>query len=133
MQILPDNDVTGAVLAIQHVLESSEWNEYTSQLNIRFTDFEELGLPRDATDETVWKTCQKADVVLITGNRAGGKHSLEETIQADTESMSLPVITIADPQRIVRDRDYEHSAALSLLDLVERIESLRGTGRLFIP
>jgi len=46
---------------------------------------------------------------------------------------SLPVVTIADPRRIIRDAEYAKSAALRRLDFLDRIESLRGTGRLFVP
>ena len=47
--------------------------------------------------------------------------------------MSLPVMTLADPQRISRDSAYAHEVARKVLDFLDRIESLRGTGRLFLP
>jgi hypothetical protein len=34
---------------------------------------------------------------------------------------------------VIRDPVYASECVLSLLDFVERIETLRGTGRLFIP
>ena len=71
--------------------------------------------------------------MLITGNRASGDDSLEQTIQDHAGADSLPVVTIGDPQRLVRDRAYASECAMRLLDLLERIETLRGTGRLFIP
>ena len=46
---------------------------------------------------------------------------------------SLPVLTISDPRRVIREPVYARECAISLLDFVERIETLRGTGRLFIP
>jgi hypothetical protein len=81
----------------------------------------------------VWHRCQEVGAVLITGNRASGTESLEQTIQDDTAADSLPVVTIGDPQRVVRDSVYTRACAMSLLDLLERLETLRGTGRLFIP
>src|SRR5262245_56486588 len=133
MLILPDNDVGGAVVALRYVLESAEWAELTGLLELRFREFEDLGLARNASDRAVWQTCQAAGAVLITANRAGGAHSLDQVIRDLSTNSSLPVITIADPQRMVRDHAYRQEAAFRLLDYLDRIESLRGTGRLFIP
>jgi hypothetical protein len=133
MLILADNDVGGAVTALRRVLESEEWGEFTAALDLHFVAFEDVGLARDASDRTVWSRCQEVGAVLITGNRASGTESLEQTIKDDSEVDSLPVVTIGDPQRVVRDRAYARACAIRLLDLLERLETLRGTGRLFIP
>jgi hypothetical protein len=90
-------------------------------------------LLRDASDRTVWQASQAIGAVLITANRTGGVNSLDEMIRELSSATTLPVITIADPQRLLRDRSYLEAAAFRLLDYLERIESLRGTGRLFIP
>ena len=37
------------------------------------------------------------------------------------------------PQRVIRDPAYAQECAISLLDVLDRIEMLRGTRRLFIP
>lgn len=132
MLVIADNDVRGAVAAIRHVLESAEWHEYTAALDIRFGDLEVLGLSRDATDRLVWETCQNFDALLVTANRAGGDDSLDRVIRESSDLDSLPVITIADPQCLVRDRRYANETAIALLDFLERIDSLRGVGRLFI-
>jgi hypothetical protein len=133
MLVVADNDVIGAVTALQRILESQEWAGYCELLEITFSSFAELGLPRDASDRTVWVTCQKADAVLVTANRAGGADSLDETVRQLATADSLPVITIADPQRLVRDRLHAEDCAIRLLDYLERVESLRGTNRIFIP
>jgi hypothetical protein len=72
-------------------------------------------------------------ILLITGNRSSGADSLEQTIHEQGRSDSFPVRTIGDPQRVMRDPAYARECAMSLLDFVERIETLRRTGRLFIP
>lgn len=90
-------------------------------------------MTHNASDPTAWQTCQELGAVLITGNRASGAESLGQTIRDQATAGSLPVVTIGDPQRVVRDRAYAHERAVSLLDLLDRIETLRGTGRLFIP
>ena len=79
------------------------------------------------------QTCQEMGAVLITGNRTSGDDSLEQMIRDHAGADSLPVVTIGDPQRLVRDRAYASECAIRLLDLLERVETLRGTGRLFIP
>jgi hypothetical protein len=71
--------------------------------------------------------------VVITGNRASGDDSLEQTIGDHAGAHSLLVVTIGDPQRLIHDRAYASECAMRLLDLLEHIETLRGTGRLFIP
>ena len=114
------------------------WN-WRSGLNLRCSstsiviEFADVRLARDASDRTVWETCQAVGAVLITGNRASGTESLEQTIRDHAGPDSLPVVTISDPQRVVRDRVYARECAVSLLDLLDRLETLRGTRRLFIP
>lgn len=133
MQIVADNDVGGIVAALRLILESSSWRDYFDLLQLTFVEFDELGLLPTAPDHDVWATCQRVDAVLVTGNRSGGRHSLDEVIQEFGTESSLPVITLSDPRRIMRDRLYAEYAAAKLVDYLERIESLRGTGRLFIP
>jgi hypothetical protein len=112
MLILADNDVGGAVTALRRILESAEWAEFSATLALQFIAFADVGLARDASDRLVWDTCQAQEYARVD---------------------SLPVVTIGDPQRVVRDRTYARECAMSLLDLLERLETLRGTGRLFIP
>jgi len=133
MLMLADNDVGGAVAALRRILESEEWAEFSAMLALRFVEFIDVGLTRDASDRVVWQTCQEVGAVLITGNRTSGDGSLEQTIRDRAGTDSLPVVTVGDPQRLIRDRMYASECAMRLLDLLERIETLRGTGRLFIP
>jgi hypothetical protein len=133
MLVLADNDVGGVFAVLRHILESAENSPWLEVLGIVFTDFEALGLPCDASDRRVWQACQTAEAVLVTGNRSGGPDSLDRVIHELSDDASLPVLTIADPQRVTRDAAYANLAALRMLDFLERIESLRGVGRLFIP
>ncbi len=78
--------------------------------------------------------CQRSGTVLITGNRsAEGDDSLEATIRNENRPESLPVLTFADRERILRDRSYAEAALLKLLDFLIDMEKLRGAGRLFVP
>lgn len=133
MLIVPDNDVIGAVAVLQLILESPVWKEYSEAVGLRFGNFQELGLSPDASDERVWQACQAADGLLVTGNRSGGQDSLEQAIEQYGDDRSLPVITIGNQRRVSRDRSYAEACAITLLERLERIDDLRGTGRLFIP
>ena len=132
MLVMEDNDVGGAVQVLRRILESADNAAWLEILGVTFTDFESLGMSRDAADRVVWQTCQTADVVLITGNRTGGPYSLDQVIHELSNDVSLPVLTIADPRRVTRDPAYANGIALRLLDFLERIDLLRGTGRLFL-
>ena len=92
MLILPDNDVIGAVAILRRILESSEWDEFSSALlALTFLSLaEDLGLPRDAPDRAVWLACQSVGAVFLTANRSGGEHSLERTIDELWDAASLP-------------------------------------------
>lgn len=133
MRVMADNDVGGALTIIRHILQSAERAEYTALVGLEFPEFEALGLSRAAPDRTVWQVCQAGDVVLVTGNRAGGGESLDGVIRELSDASRLPVMTIADVQRLLRDPAYAEAAALRLLGYVERIDSVRGTGRLYVP
>ena len=103
MLILADNDVGGAVAAMRRILESEEWAEFSAMLALRFVEFIDVGLTRDASDRVVWQTCQEVGAVLMTGNRTSGDGSLEQTVRDRAGTDSLPVVTIGDPQRLIRD------------------------------
>jgi hypothetical protein len=133
MLILTDNDVVGAVRAFRRILESPEWVDLTATLALQFIELKDAELPTDALDGAVWQRSQDLGALLITGNRSSGAGSLDQTIAAQAGPESLPVLTIGDPRRVIWDAVYARECAISLLDFVERIETLRGTRRLFIP
>jgi hypothetical protein len=56
MFVMADNDVGGAVTVLRRILESADNAAWLEILDAAFTDFESLGLPRDAADRTVWQT-----------------------------------------------------------------------------
>jgi len=133
MRILTDNDVVGAVRVLRRILASPEWMGLTTALELAFIELQDVALPADAPDVAVWQRSQEVGALLITGNRSSGEGSLDQTIVEQGSPESLPVLTIGDPRRVIRDPVYARECALSLLDFVDRIETLRGTGRLFIP
>ncbi len=71
---------------------------------------------------------------MITGNRnKRGPDSLEAVIQSQNQPDSLPVFTIADPDRVLQDRLYAEQVTERLLGYLMRIDDVRGTGRIYVP
>ena len=45
----------------------------------------------------------------------------------------LPVLTIADPDRVMIDRDYAEDVSARVLEYLIDLDKLRGAGRLYVP
>jgi hypothetical protein len=96
--------------------------------------FPAVGLAYDSPDTVIWRTCQREQHVLITGNRNDdGPDSLEAVIRDESQPDSLPVITLANPNRVLQDRLYAEKVAARLLEYLMRIDEVRGAGRLYVP
>ena len=132
--ILADNDVRGQVEHLVALMAAEPWTEFWQDLGLPLLRFEDLGLAETASDQEVWQRWQLEAVVLITGNRnLSGPESLEATIRLHNTADSLPVFTIADINKFNASKAYAEEAAEVLLGYLQRIDSLRGTGRLYIP
>ena len=132
--ILADNNVEGILTALVSIWLSESWRELWIGLHCSLETFASLDLPRDATDAVVWEACQNQQVILITGNRnAESPESLEATIRNLNQPDRLPVFTLSNPKRILKDRGYAHLVAERLLDYLMRIQDYRGTGRIYVP
>jgi hypothetical protein len=84
-------------------LFSDAWREPWIGLDIAFEDFQTPGLPFEAPDQIMWRTCQREALILITGNRNNrGHESLEATIQNENQPDSLPVTTVANRNRVLQ-------------------------------
>jgi hypothetical protein len=130
--VVSDHDVAGAVVIIGRVIDS-DWSDFRDFLELRFASLADVGLEAYATDRQVWETCQRCGAVLLTANRAADEGGLESVIQMVADETSLPVITLADQRRVLRDRTYAQAAAEKLIDYLDQLDLLRGTGRLYIP
>ncbi len=72
-------------------------------------------------------------MVLLTANRnKDGEESLQQAIIEQNQPASYPVVTIANPDRMV-ERDYRNRCATRLAEICMDIERYLGTGRLYIP
>jgi hypothetical protein len=132
--ILADNDVLGQVEVLLHIWESDDWRDIWIGTGLSLFSFAALGLPTDSADRLLWQTCQAHQVVLITGNRNDeGPDSLESTIRDLNSATTLPVITLANPKRIHRDRIYAHLVAEKTLEYLLDVNDFLGSGRLYVP
>ena len=132
--LVPDANCEGHFQLLLRLFHHESRRELWHFLNLAVLTFEDLALAPDATDEEVWHVCQKAEAILITANRnADGEESLQTIILSHLTPESLPVFTLANMERIRRDRRYAEEVADRLLDLLFDIENLRGTGRVFVP
>jgi len=57
----------------------------------------------------------------------------EAALQASNTPSSLPVLTISEPERLLSSRAYAHRVVERLVEHLIDIETLRGTGRLYLP
>jgi hypothetical protein len=103
-------------------------------LAIRVESFASLGLPENTSDATLWQFCQTQHIILITGNRnKAGPEALETVIEQNNTPISLPVLTIGVPPRVLSSRAYAERVATRLLEVLLDVEQYRGTGRLYLP
>lgn len=133
-RIMPDHDVRGQFQVLVDLAMSRRWREIWDGLAVETTSFEDVGLSETASDRSIWLTCQREEIVLITGNRSQQHDdSLEATIRELNERTSLPVITLSNAQRIPDDRNFADRSVAKVLEYLMDLDRLLGTGRLFVP
>lgn len=132
--ILADVNIEGHVDYLINLAQSDEWIEFWQFLGLTYARFADLGLRDEASDAEVWQVCQDNGYVLVTGNRNDdGPNSLEATIRSRGTADSLPVLTLADPERVRRNRRYAGAIVLSLIETFMDMDASRGAGRLYLP
>lgn len=134
MVILADINIQGQIDVIIEILKSSEWIEFWDALELSYVHFKDVALGENAADTDIWRLCEANGYLLITSNRnEDTPDSLETAIRSFGTSASLPVLTVSDPKRLQRDRDYAGRVVVSLLQILLEVDSYRGTGRLYLP
>jgi hypothetical protein len=132
--ILADVNIEGYVDFLVALMQAEPWKLFWDDLAVPCKHFADVGLDRDALDSLVWETCQREELVLLTDNRKQeAADSLEATIQARNTPTCLPVFTIGNAQQLRHSRDYAARVIDKLLDSLQRLEALRGTGRIYLP
>lgn len=130
MIFLIDHNIEGQATLLWSAILIQGWLDLTI---VSFTTFEEAGLAIDSRDRYVWRFAQENKMIILTANRSmGGEDSLEETIRDENEIDSLPVVTIANVDRM-NERQYRELCAERLVDILLDLDNLLGVGRIFIP
>ena len=132
--ILADANCEAHLALLLRFFEQSRRQDVWEFLSLAQLSFADVGLLQDASDREVWTICQNEQIVLVTANRNDeGPESLEATIQHQNTPQSLPVLTLANDRRVLRDRLYAERVADRLLETLFDIESYRGMGRIYLP
>jgi hypothetical protein len=132
--LLVDVNLEGHARLIDARLQKPPWNEFSKDLAIRFLFFEDVGLHRRTPDNLVWKLCQEQGYFLLTANRnEDSDTSLGATIRRDGDPTSLPVLTLADSERILKSSANMEEVVERLLEYLLDRDDFIGTGRLFLP
>lgn len=132
--ILADVNIQGHVDLLVVLMQAEPWALFWNHLHLTYSHFVDCKLALDAADSLVWETCQKEELALITNNRNKlDDDSLEATIRARNTPSSLPVFTISNIPHLRASREYADRVIEKLLDSLLRIDTLRGTGRLYLP
>jgi hypothetical protein len=132
--ILADHDVERHARRLLHLFEAESRSELWQYLNLAVQWFPDVGLSADAKDKAVWQLCQQRQLVLFTANRnRKDPDSLTAVIESMNNPSSLPVFTLADDKRFLRDTSYAERVADRFLDYLFDLDSYLGAGRLYLP
>lgn len=130
MIFLIDHNIEGQSLTLFGSITSGGWLE---TLPIRFISFDEVELPIISSDRVVWRFAQENQMILLTANRSmKGEDSLEQVIREECLPTSLPVVTLANIDRII-EREYREECVDRLIEIALYLENYLGVSRLFIP
>lgn len=130
IRVLIDHNIEGQAHLLWSWLVDSGW---TQVAELTFIYFAEVGLPDDSSDRVIWRFAQTQRMYLLTANRnRAGDDSLGQTLLDENSPTALPVITLANVDRIA-ERTYREACANRLLEIVLYPEIHLGTGRQFIP
>jgi predicted nuclease of predicted toxin-antitoxin system len=132
--LLADINALGPIEYLIQRMQAEPWADFWNGLGLVFKHFEDVGLSTSSSDLIIWQTCQAEELVLITDNRnLDSSDSLEATIRQYNTPNALPVFTIGDLDKFRTSRAYADRVLEMLYEYLLRIDSVRGTGRLYLP
>jgi hypothetical protein len=131
MKFLVDHNLRGHSVVLAGSFAASGWLDLVAA---SFVLFEAVGLSDDSNDRVVWRCAQAREMILITANRSmKGEDSLEQVMREENTETSLPVVTIANIDRLLAEPDYRDRCVNRLVDIIVDIKDYRGARRIFIP
>jgi hypothetical protein len=132
--VVADYNLVGHLKLLIHILDGAEWGEVWRHLGLTVENFESLGISRDIIDSELWRLCQERELVLVTANRRSDEpDSLEATIAELNTPSSLPVFTLSNATRVIKNKAYANRVVVRLLEYLLDIGKYRGAGRLYLP
>jgi len=129
--LLVDHNIERHGLLIWAQFEVVDWQS----MNLSsLATLDQLGIDANASDREIWLYCQHEGHLLLTANRnMDGENSLEAVIRRHGRRDSLPVLTLADPDRVLEDAAYRELCAYRIAGIALELDSSRGITRLFVP
>ncbi len=132
--ILSDENLEGQAAHIWMRMQSAEWREFATALDVTFKTFGEAGLDPASHDDAVWRYCQSNGFYLLTSNRnEEDESSLEATIRRELTPTSLPVFTLPMADRVFSSPAFLERVVDKLFTYILDASNVRGTGRLYVP
>jgi hypothetical protein len=129
-----DANIEGQATHVWRRLQSPEWNEWTSSLDIRFLTFRDVELDAASSDSVVWHFFQENGYYLLTSNRnEESEESLEAVIRRECTLTSLPVFTLPDADRVYSNAPFLDRVVEKLVDFLLYADNIRGAGRVYLP
>lgn len=103
---------------------------YLALIPMKLRFFFDVYLPDDADDLTIARFCQKYGCLFLSGDRItkNGDASFQAAF-----SNTLPVFTISNLARIIREPDYCQQCAANLAEMVIDLKYYQGLTRLYLP
>jgi hypothetical protein len=115
---------------LQAGLREIGWEELVI---LEFVRLRDVGLANDCPDHLIWRFVQQHQMLLLTSNRNDeDETSLQATLERENTPASLPVVTIAHPERLKRVA-FRQEALYALMDIIISPETYLGRGRIYIP
>jgi hypothetical protein len=132
--LLADANIEGHVRALVRIIEFEFGDKALVSLSCRLLELNDVGLNRKSDDVSVWRKAQEIGAIIVTNNRnQKGATSLNSAILNENTLESLPVLTLADSDRMLHDRTYATNIAYRLMEILMEIDLYRGTGRPYLP
>jgi predicted nuclease of predicted toxin-antitoxin system len=115
MKFLVDYNLTGDARLLEETLVAEGWLDL---FPIRFFSFKDVGLPMESSDRVVWDFAQANQMILLTANRnMKGDDSLEQAMREQNTPVSLPILTIGNPDRM-DESVYRQRCAARVVDIL---------------
>ena len=132
--LLADVNAQGHLDALVALCQTPAWRDVWRFVRPDVRRLTDLGLAPTVSDDVLSRACQREGLLLVTSNRnQKGPHSLGVTIAQHGLPDSLPVLTLADAERVLHDPAYAEKAVERLLEILLDVDRYRGAGRLWLP